>query len=289
MSDTTNTNLGSRDAILSVFEGFRDELDDHNDRRERLIKHSRDVTNLSKKIIFLLHRIMTDDASEGSGDGGGVGVGGGGVGDRSRALKAASKGREKLREVQGMFANVRHELTGDRFWRYQRQVSPGLQEYIEALSFAHYLETGKLIGYEEVQKSLSDDQGAPYFPLPLEDYLLGLSDLTGELMRYAISAISRRGGRTKAQDVCVFVRNCRADFEVWTPYFKDLRKKQNVTSQSLEKIEDAAYAIMVRSSEYDLSPDMLDDIVARTVSFEHGNGSGRKRGRDYEGEDGPDE
>lgn len=49
-----------------------------------------------------------------------------------------------------------------------------------------------------------------YFPLPLEDYLLGLSDLTGELMRYAISAISRRGGRTKAQDVCTFVRSCRA-------------------------------------------------------------------------------
>jgi len=265
-----------------VFESFRDEIDDHNDRRERLIKHSRDVTNLSKKVIFLLHRIMTDDASNDLVDGGE------GTGDRTRALKAASKGRDKLREVQGMFANVRHEVVGDRFWRYQRQVSPGLQEYIEALSFAHYLETGKLISYKEVQKTLSDDQGTPYFPLPLEDYLLGLCDLTGELMRYAISAISRRGGRTKAQDVCVFVRSCRADFESWTPYFKDLRKKQTVTSQSLEKIEDAAYAIMVRSSEYDLSPDMLDDIVARTVSFDGGSGIGRKRGRDYD-EDGPDD
>lgn len=49
-----------------------------------------------------------------------------------------------------------------------------------------------------------------YFPLPVEDYLLGLSDLTGELMRYAISAISQRGGRSKANEVCVFVRNCKA-------------------------------------------------------------------------------
>lgn len=223
---------------------------------------------------------MTDDAPSDSADGGVS------AGDRARALKAASKGRDKLREVQAMFSNVRHELTGDRFWRYQRQVSPGLQEYIEALSFAHYLETGSLIGYKDVQKTLSDDEGVPYFPLPLEDYLLGLSDLTGELMRYAISAISRRGGRTRAQAVCLFVRNCRADFESWTPYFKDLRKKQNVTTQSLEKIEDAAYAIAVRSSEYDLSPDMLDDIVARTVSLESGNRSGQKRGRE-EDEDGP--
>ncbi len=51
---------------------------------------------------------------------------------------------------------------------------------------------------------------AQYFPLPLEDYLLGLSDLTGELMRFAIAAISRRGGRQKANEVCSFVRNCKA-------------------------------------------------------------------------------
>ena len=30
--------LDSKDAILSVFDGFREDLDDHNDRRERLIK-----------------------------------------------------------------------------------------------------------------------------------------------------------------------------------------------------------------------------------------------------------
>lgn len=67
---------------------------------------------------------------------------------------------------------------------------------------------------------------------------------------------------------------------------RDLRKKQAVTAQSLQKIEDGedcrlscifsscfiamhisvAYAIMVRSSEYDLPPEILDDIVERTVS-----------------------
>lgn len=36
--------------ILSMFEGFRDELDQHHDRRERLIKISRDITALSKKM-----------------------------------------------------------------------------------------------------------------------------------------------------------------------------------------------------------------------------------------------
>lgn len=38
MSSAEPSNIASRDAIRTVFEAFRVELDDHNDRRERLIK-----------------------------------------------------------------------------------------------------------------------------------------------------------------------------------------------------------------------------------------------------------
>lgn len=48
-------------------------------------------------------------------------------------------------------------------------------------------------------------------PLSREDYLLGISDLSGELMRYAISAASMVGGRRgKVAEVCSFVRGCSA-------------------------------------------------------------------------------
>ncbi|OSX67791.1 hypothetical protein POSPLADRAFT_1129470 [Postia placenta MAD-698-R-SB12] len=257
--------LSSRDSIVNVFDTFRDELDDYHDRRERLIKSSRDVTNLSKKVIFLLHRMMTEDASESD--------------DHALSMRAVSRAKEKLRDIQKLFAGMREEVAGDKFWRYQRNVSPGLQEYIEALSFARYLEFRTLISYDEVQKTISDEDGKPYFPLPMEDYLLGLADLTGELMRYAISSISRRGGRSKASEVCVFVRGLTIDFEVFVPSFRELRKKQQVTSQSLEKIEDVAYAIAVRSSEYDLPPELLDDIVDRTVSTAAYGGNRDERDR----------
>jgi hypothetical protein len=39
-----------RNEYTSMFEGFRDELDKHHDRRERIVKVSRDVTALSKKM-----------------------------------------------------------------------------------------------------------------------------------------------------------------------------------------------------------------------------------------------
>ena len=37
-------------AYTAMFETFRDELDEHHDRRERIVKASRDITALSKKM-----------------------------------------------------------------------------------------------------------------------------------------------------------------------------------------------------------------------------------------------
>lgn len=70
---------------------------------------------------------------------------------------------------------MRPELAGGVFWRYQSQVSPGLQEYIEALAFAHYLNTGALIGYEEVQARLRDEEGEVSIVRSL-DYIFHIYD-----------------------------------------------------------------------------------------------------------------
>jgi len=138
VAETTN--------LSNIFDNFRADIDEHNDRKERLIKASRDITNLSKKTIFLLHRFVQGD--------------GGREADSDTAGKRASQqAYTKFREIQDLYAKLQPELQGDRFWRYQRQVSPGLQEYIEALGFAHYLDHGSLITFEEVQRTLMDPQG----------------------------------------------------------------------------------------------------------------------------------
>jgi len=52
----------------------------------------------------------------------------------------------------------------------------------------------------------------------------------------------------------------------------------------------AAYAIAVRTSEYDLPEDLLDDIVERVVTdVRSGNGRRRGRGREYEEEESEEE
>jgi len=213
----------------------------------------------SKKVIFLLQRILNETSHD----------------DRVLSLRAANEAKKKLVDARAMLRGIARELVGPNFWRYAHQISSGLQEYIEALSFAHYVEHGGLVSYEQVQANLCDDSSQPLFSLPLSDYVLGICDLTGELMRLAISSISKPNGRMKASQISLFVRGCKADFETLTPYINDLHKKQAVTTQSLRKVEEAAYAIVIRSSEYELSPPMLDHIVNQVVS---GNESSEKSG-----------
>ena len=41
---------GNTSPFMPMFEVFRNELDEHHDRRERIIKASRDITAASKKM-----------------------------------------------------------------------------------------------------------------------------------------------------------------------------------------------------------------------------------------------
>lgn len=77
-------------------------------------------------------------------------------------------------------------------------------------------------------------------------------------MRFAIAGFSRKGGRVRAMQACKFVRDCKTgtwslfsarrsgltcyqDFDRFAPFVRGLRKKQLVTNQSLEKIENGIW------------------------------------------------
>jgi predicted translin family RNA/ssDNA-binding protein len=79
--------------------------------------------------------------------------------DRALSLRAAAEAKKKMAEIHIVLRSIAHELVGPRFWRYVQNISGGLQEYIEALSFVHYIEHGGLVSYEQVQAILCDHTG----------------------------------------------------------------------------------------------------------------------------------
>lgn len=178
----------------------------------------------------------------------------------------------RLEQIANNFSAIAPDLAGVNAWRYQWQISPGIQEYIEAISFKHYLETKRLITIQEVQDSVP-----PNVIITEPDYVLGLFDLTGELMRYAITSIASGNDavkRTETSDtqgqddqvsshgtlgpipsqILQDMRELRVLFEGMavpkgSPLKKQFGSKLEVMCNSVSKVENAAFEVLVRGSE----------------------------------------
>lgn len=162
--------------------------------------------------------------------------------------------------MQKQFEIIAPDLTGLNAWRYQRHISGGIQEYMEAISFEHYLKTQTLIKIEEASKSLPET-----IELTGDDYVLGIFDLVGELMRFAITTMATTGALPGSQagkdegsgrDILVDLRVLRTSFEALdttscggTGLGKDVEKKMEVMKTCVEKVETAVYGMIIRGRE----------------------------------------
>ncbi|KAF1817306.1 Translin [Eremomyces bilateralis CBS 781.70] len=253
----------------SMFETFRVELDEHHARRERVIKASRDVTAASKKIIFSLQRTRELDQPI------------------SPPIKKTID--PHLDNIKAQYNGICSDLQGLNAYRYQSNISGGHQEFMEALSFQYYLENQALIPYETAVSSLNSlVEGANKITLTVDDYILGIFDMVGELMRFCITAMASTGklpARSKPRrstskntlqhsdrmdvddgagddvgdneqegNVLSDLRQLRVALEALDVPRKSwlenqVRKKMGVMQTCVEKVEKSLYGLVVRGAE----------------------------------------
>lgn len=299
-TDIKAATSNSSSPYIPMFEHFRTELDEHHDRREKIIKASRDITASSKKIIFALQRVRT----------------------LNNALPAniTKAIQPHLDTINERFTSVVADLQSINGWRYQRQITGGIQEWMEAQTFRHYLETQQLLSFEAARERLREVVGRiegagsrsgkrepkqsaggeeedaimtglqasqadvsnqmPELELTYEDYILGLFDTTGEMMRFAITTIATSGAlpvsagkedsdekqaqsRTVVQDLqAVRMLLSHLAYKSDFPYGmeKEMSGKLKVMLDSVEKVEKALYGLRVRGSERPKGwmPDLTD-------------------------------
>lgn len=227
IDDTTSS------ACIALFENFKSELDEHHDRRERVIKASRDITAFSKKVIFALQRTKT-------------------IGKPLSDKRVLGDVARLKKQIADTFTNVASDLQGINAYRYQRNISGGIQEYMEAILFEHYLQTQSLMTHDEAAKTLPDS-----IMLSYEDYALGLFDMTGELMKIAITSMATNGKLPVREGGCSVLTDMqiiRARLELLDAsgsfaLSRDFDQKLKVTRQSVEKVEASVYSMVVRGSE----------------------------------------
>jgi predicted translin family RNA/ssDNA-binding protein len=167
----------------------------------------------------------------------------------------------------------------------------GLQEYIEAVTFHEYLMNSSLQSWTKIQADMSytnvnisaedDSQSTTVTEESAEDsrptgdhdaalktlvspvdYILGVADLTGELMRKCINNLGS-GDIEGCYQTCTFVKEIYSGFlSVSYTGIKDMARKLITLRQSLSKMENACYTIHVRGSE--IPKHMLADVISAT-------------------------
>ncbi|KAI5803764.1 Translin [Geopyxis carbonaria] len=224
--------LKSGNPFMPMFLHFRDELDEHHDRRERVIKTSRDVTALSKKLIFSLQRCRQLNSPI--------------------PADLEDETSSRLAEIDKLLNAVSPDLQSINAHRYQRNISGGLQEFMEAICFRHYIVTGRLLSYAEAQAAVPGG-----IDLTPQDYVLGVFDFVGEVMRFGITMVALSGPgnpgnpESGAQRILLDLRNLREAFKNLDGYLgKDVKQKMAVMEACVAKVENAVYTVIVRGSEY---------------------------------------
>ncbi|KAJ3161741.1 hypothetical protein HDU86_006511 [Geranomyces michiganensis] len=247
----TTTPPPANDSI-ALFTTLGAALDDMHDRRERIVKISRDITIGSKRAISLLHRVA------------GLAVVGANESITSTTTATAradilTQARTKIADVVALFHVVASDLQGNDFHKHHRSIAPGIEEFIEAVSFQRYIEHGDLISRDDLQREFFavGPQHDGRFTVTDEDYVLGLADLTGELMRLAINSVAK-GDTRQIDDICRFLRDLANDYEEVN--FPPARKKMDTMRASLAKVEKACYALKVRGAEY--PPEVVAEMLA---------------------------
>ncbi|XP_014473176.1 PREDICTED: translin-associated protein X [Dinoponera quadriceps] len=263
-------NIDENNPVIRQFRVYAAELDAKHDRYERIFKINRDITIESKRIIFLLHTI--DKESK-----------------RDSVLATAKLRLDTV--AKKLFRDIANELDGQDMYQFHRAYRAGLEEYVEALTFYEYLENGgctrdwitleEMLTYHVTLKpseplESSDPEGEQNLShatkitrvlVPPTDYIMGMADLTGELMRRCINNLAI-GDVTSCYHTCNFVRNMYVAFLGYTnACSNEMHKKVFTLKQSLAKMEKTCYTIKVRGSE--IPKHMLADVAIRGTAEDY--------------------
>lgn len=184
-------------------EKIRTQLATLDEQRESLIKKSRIIIRLSKKIIYAIHR-NDPDSAEGN-------------------IKDIHL---KLKEIEEIGKN-NPKLTSCGCYKV------AFQEYVEAIAFFEVMKKKKIPTNDRLK-------------IDPEFYLLGITDLTGELVRKAINSAINSDFAT-AIELKNFVSELYGELMLFDFSNGELRKKFDSIKYDLKKLEELVINIKLRA------------------------------------------
>lgn len=168
------------------------------------------------------------------------------------------------------FAAIAKELHKQDPYQFLRAYTAGLQEFIEAYTFCEYVNSQNISHWTAIQDQLKyklvnsdetdsvateEESDEPQqeieirCPLPPMEFVLGVGDLTGEVMRKCINSLGS-GDVDSCFEHCRFLQELYKGFiSVSNARSRDFSQKVSTLRQSLLKSENVCYNVKVRGGE----------------------------------------
>lgn len=178
------------------FEEIGKDLKKFEEERETTILKSRKIIQLSKQIIYSIHRNDLKSAEH--------------------TIEEIKKGTKEL---------PKHSYDTDMH-------KTAIQEYVEALCYYEFVKNNTI----PTRKELSADT---------EVYLLGLCDLTGELVRKAVADVIKKKF-DEVKKIKKLVEDIYGEFLKFDLRNGELRKKSESIKWNLNRLEEIEYGLSVR-------------------------------------------
>lgn len=116
--------------------------------------------------------------------------------------------------IDTSFKAIAKELQNQDAYQYHRAYTGGLQEFIEALAFCQFLKNAAIDPWTNISSLFryQDEESDEYNLLfPQYDFILGIADFTGELMRKCINTLGV-GNVDECFKLCDFVKYINTGF-----------------------------------------------------------------------------
>jgi predicted translin family RNA/ssDNA-binding protein len=158
-----------------------------------------------------------------------------------------------LREAEDQFTTILEThwksiddklLEVSSFYRYHRSFSSGMQEYIEAYGFWYFLKTGHLCDQRLLEQGFRK-ANLIHLQVTLEDYVGGIADMSGEIMRRA-NSICSPAHLQEVLKMGEFLRQLEDGPGEVCRHFTSLKQKWRMIQENVRKVENTCYLWKLR-------------------------------------------
>lgn len=178
---------------------------------------------------------------------------------KNNSEKVLQEAKDRLNKVcLTSFKSIARELAGLDQYQYLKAFAPGLQEFIESYTYYEYCSSAsnpengeQMCSWEDLQKKLtyeSEDGQKTYVLVEPMEFILGVGDLTGELMRKCINSLGS-GDISSSFNIANSLKSFYTCYKGLNVHNRELGRKLQTLRNSLLKTDNVSYNIKIRSEE----------------------------------------